>query len=87
MPSNESCNELSNDTNSESLKTLSLMKGKHHFCFRYEKGDETQVLEALVELVNRKEHAFDWFDAAVMSHQLGQHLAKEFQSYLPKKAA
>ena len=68
-------------------KTLSLMKGKHHFCFRYEKGDETQVLEALVDLVNRKEHSFDWFDAAVMSHQLGQHLAKEFQSYLPKKAA
>ena len=70
-----------------SLATLSLTKGKHHFCFRYEKGDETQVLEALVDLVNRKEHSFDWFDAAVMSHQLGQHLAKEFQSYLPKKAA
>ena len=69
------------------LTTLSLTKGKHHFCFRYEKGQETLVLGALVDLVNRKEHAFDWFDAAVLSHQLGQHLAKEFRSYLPKKAA
>jgi uncharacterized membrane protein len=28
-----------------------------------------------------------WFDAAVLSHQLGQHLAKELKGYLPKKAA
>ena len=30
---------------------------------------------------------FDWFDAAVLSHQLGQHLAKELKAFLPKKAA
>ena len=45
------------------------------------------MLDALVDLVNRKEYSFDWFDAAVLSHQLGQHLAKEFQAYLPKNAA
>ena len=28
-----------------------------------------------------------WFDAAVVSHQLGQHLAKELKAFLPKKAA
>ena len=69
------------------LKTLSLMKGQHHFCFRYEVGDESKVLDALVEMVNRRASTFDWFDAAVMSHQLGQHLAKELKAYLPKKAA
>jgi hypothetical protein len=83
MPMNES----SNAAGSESTKTLSLMKGKHHFCFRYEKGEESVVLDALVNLVNRREYAFDWFDAAVLSHQLGQHLAKEFEAYLPKNAA
>jgi hypothetical protein len=69
------------------LKTLSLMKGQHHFCFRYEVGDESKVLDALVEMVNEPAAGFDWFDAAVMSHQLGQHLAKELKAYLPKKAA
>lgn len=70
-----------------SMKTLSLVKGDQQFCFRYEVGQESQVLDALVEMVNRRELAFDWFDAAVLSHQLGQHLAKELKSFLPKKAA
>lgn len=70
-----------------SMKTLSLVKGDQQFCFRYEIGQESQVLDALVDMVNRRELSFDWFDAAVLSHQLGQHLAKELKSFLPKKAA
>jgi hypothetical protein len=68
-------------------KTLSLVKGNEHFCFRYQVGDEAKVLDALIDLVNRRDVAFDWFDAAVLSHQLGQHLAKELKGFLPKKAA
>jgi hypothetical protein len=71
----------------DSMKTLSLVKGRHQFCFRYELGQESTVLDALVEMVNKRENSFDWFDAAVLSHQLGQHLAKELKGYLPKKAA
>jgi len=67
-------------------RTLSLMKGRHHFCFRYEAGQEAKVLEAMVDMVHNRELSFDWFDAAVLSHQLGQHLAKELQSLLPKQA-
>ena len=74
-------------TGNDSLKTLSLVKGHHQFCFRYEAGQESGVLDALVDMVNKREHSFDWFDAAVLSHQLGQHLAKELKAYLPKKAA
>ena len=69
------------------VRTLSLVKGPHRFCFRYEVGDESRVLDALVDMVSRREVPFDWFDAAVLSHQLGQHLAKELKGYLPKKAA
>jgi hypothetical protein len=69
------------------MKTLSLVKGRHHFYFRYEIGRESAVLDALVEMVNRREVSFDWFDAAVLSHQLGQHLSKEIKTFLPKKAA
>ena len=76
-----------NKAGAKSTQTLSLVKGQQHFCFRYEVGDEAQVLEALVDMVHRRELSFDWFDAAVLSHQLGQHLAKELKGYLPKKAA
>jgi hypothetical protein len=68
-------------------RTLSLVKGPHKFCFRYAVGEEPVVLDALVDMVQRRELPFDWFDAAVLSHQLGQHLAKELMAYLPKKAA
>lgn len=69
------------------VKTLSLIKGQERFCFRYEVGQEVKVLDALIDLVNRRDVEFDWFDAAVLSHQLGQHLAKELKTFLPKKAA
>jgi hypothetical protein len=68
------------------MKTLSLVKGRHHYCFRYEVGQEGKVLEAMVEMVRKREVGLDWFDAAVLSHQLGQHLAKELQTLLPKQA-
>lgn len=68
-------------------RTLSLVKGEHRFCFAYAVGEEPAVLDALVEMVHKRELPFDWFDAAVLSHQLGQHLAKELMQYLPKKAA
>lgn len=69
------------------MRTLSLMKGEHYYCFRYEIGQETKVLDALIDMVHQSNHQFDWFDAAILSHQLGRHLAKELKAYLPKKVA
>ena len=56
---------------------LSLEKRGHHFCLRYETGDESLVLEALAKMVADPKTPFDWFDAATLGHQLGQHLASE----------
>lgn len=69
------------------IKTLSLVKGEHYYCFRYEVGQETKVLDALIDMVHKSHRQFDWFDAAILSHQLGRHLAKELKSYMPKKVA
>ena len=80
-------NTTQQQTSEAVMKTLSLVKGTEHFCFRYEVGQEAKVLDSLIDLVNRRDVAFDWFDAAVLSHQLGQHLAKELKGFLPKKAA
>ena len=78
---------MTGTTGTAVTKTLSLVKGPQQYCFRYQVGEESQVLDALVDMVNRRGNSFDWFDAAVLSHQLGQHLAKELKAYLPKKAA
>lgn len=57
------------------MNTISYMKGNQWFFFRYEKGSEAQVLEALADMVvYQPELKFDWFDAATVSYQLGQHL-------------
>lgn len=69
------------------MRTLSLMKGEHYYCFRYEIGQETRVLDALIDMVHKSSNQFDWFDAAILSHQLGRHLAKELKAYLPNKVA
>lgn len=81
-PENEPAGEAGGE-----VRTINLVKGEHRFCFRYRPGEEMTVLDALVEMVHKRELSFDWFDAAVLSHQLGQHLAKELKTYLPKKAA
>jgi len=73
------------ETQTQTVKTLSLVKDDQQFCFRYEVGYEAQVLDALVEMVHSSDLKFDWFEAAVLSHQLGQHLAEELKAYLPKK--
>ena len=68
-------------------RLIRLAKNGHEFRLAYQQGDEPQVLEALIDMVGRRDLPFDWFDAAVMSHQLGEHLAKELQALVPKNAA
>ena len=69
------------------MRTLSLTKQDQQFVVRYEVGQEVKVLDELIDMVQRQDRQLDWFDAAVLSHQLGRHLAKELKAYLPKKAA
>ncbi|MBX4196723.1 hypothetical protein KW805_03990 [Candidatus Pacearchaeota archaeon] len=73
------------DFKDRTMKTLSLIKGDQYYCFRYEAGRESRVLDALVDMVQNKQCNFDWFDAAILSHQLGRHLAKELKAYVPEK--
>ena len=79
--------QLHTDAQQREAREISLSKAGHEFRLRYEPGEESGVLAALQEMVGRRDLPFDWFDAAVMSHQLGEHLAKELQALVPKKAA
>jgi hypothetical protein len=56
----------------KSRRSLTLVKGKQRFVFRYEVGGEPTLLATFVELANDPESEFDWLDAAVLSFRMGQ---------------
>jgi len=59
------------------MRTLSLVKGSERFVFRYRAGHEAQVIDAFASLASDRQSAFDWFDAAVLSYQMGRRLEME----------
>lgn len=64
-------------------RCLSMVKGRHRFVFRYCEGGESELLSCFVALANDPDSEFDWFDAAVLSYQMGQQLSREFDSVAP----
>jgi hypothetical protein len=58
-------------------RQLVLVKNGHRYVFRYERGEETKVLSGLVEMAKDPKSELDWFDAAVLSHQLGQRMSEQ----------
>ena len=56
-------------------RNLSMVKGGHRFVFRYAEGREADLLSTFVALANDPDSEFDWFDAAVLSYQMGQQLS------------
>jgi len=69
------------------MKELSLLKDTERFMFRYESGNEEDVLDAFVTTANDRKNNFDWFDAAVLSFQLSKHLVEEADALLAPKQA
>ena len=59
------------------LRQLSLVKGEHRYLFRYHPGNEADVIGAFATLASDGSTEFDWFDAAVLSYQMGRRLELE----------
>jgi len=55
-------------------RQLVLNKGAQKFVFRYENGNEDELLDALIDQAKDRHTDFDWFDAAVLSFKLTQSL-------------
>ncbi len=53
---------------------VTLVKGAHRWTFSCEPGEEPALLRALTELAGDDGKPFDWFDAALVSHQLSKRL-------------
>ena len=67
------------------MRQLSLDKGSHRYVFRYQSGTEAEVINAFASLASDRDSDFDWFDAAVLSYQMGRRLESELDevSLLP----
>ena len=61
----------------KTIRQLTLLKSSERFVFRYEVGDEAVVIDALASLASDRGSKFDWFDAAVLSYQMGRRLETE----------
>ncbi len=59
------------------IKQLSLVKGDHRYVFRYQVGREADVIDSFGQMATDSECEFDWFDAAVLSYQMGRRLEME----------
>lgn len=62
---------------SSERKTLSLVKGRHRFVFQYACGREAELVGAFVGLANDPQSQFDWYDAAILSYQMGRRCERE----------
>ena len=55
-------------------RQLVLNKGAEKFIFRYEVGQEDNLLDALIEQAENNKTSFNYFDAAVLSSKVRQSL-------------
>jgi hypothetical protein len=68
---------LTTDASTNVVRQLSLVKGEDRFIFRYQPGQEAEVIDAFASLAADQRSRFDWFDAAVLSYQMGRRLETE----------
>ena len=61
------------------IRQLSLVKGEERFVFRYQAGQEADVIDAFASMATDHASRFDWFDAAVLSYQMGRRLETELE--------
>ena len=72
-------------TGNQGARQLTLVKKGEYHIFRYQPGEEGAMLQALIEQAESPKSPLDWFDAAVLSHQMGHRMADEMQALLKNK--
>jgi hypothetical protein len=63
----------------DAVRQLSLVKGKHRYVFRYQTGREADIIAAFASMAADEVNDFDWFDAAVLSYQMGRRLELDLE--------
>jgi len=60
-------------------RQLVLVKEGQRYVFRYALGDETGLLESLIEMARDPKSELTWFDAAMLSHQMGKRFGQQLE--------
>lgn len=64
---------------------LALVKNGQRYVFSCAPGQEAQTLNQIAEMVTRNDSGLTWFDAAVLSHQLGERMSKRLNELGAKR--
>ena len=60
-------------------RELVLVKHGQRYVFRCAPGQEPGLLDQLIEMARDGESGIEWFDAAMLSHQLGVKMVDQLQ--------
>jgi len=74
---------LKEQTTAEGLRELVLIKPGQRYVFRCARGQESKLLDQLIEMARDPESDLQWFDAAMLSHQLGARIADQLAKVQP----
>ena len=76
----ENLQMLENNNNTphtpETSHSVVLMKGETKWRFAWKDGEETAAVKAITEIAKSTENDFDWFDAAMVCHEMTKITAK-----------
>jgi 3-oxoacyl-[acyl-carrier-protein] synthase III len=72
--------DTSSQPNPATPRQLTLEKQGRRWVFRYAPGQETQMLHSLADAARTGDSDFDWFDAAVLAHQMGEKMRQRLLS-------
>jgi hypothetical protein len=61
---------------------LVLDKNGQRYVFRYRTGEERKLLEGLMAMVRDPDSDLQWFDAARVSHQMGDKMGRKLKQLL-----
>lgn len=53
---------------------ITLVKGDQRWRFHLEPGHERAMIDTVSDMASDPNHPLDWFDAAIVSHQIARHL-------------
>ena len=70
------------DDRDASMRQVVLVKRGQQYVFRYTPGEENKLLRGLADMARDPKCDLNWFDAAVLSHQMGQRISQQLDDIL-----
>lgn len=70
---------LHEQVTSDGGRELLLIKHGQRYVFRCAHGQEPQLLDQIIEMARDPDSDIQWFDAAMLSHQLGSRIADQLE--------